>query len=313
VTYTPIVVGNQTISAFYFGDPVHTASHGNTTLTVLQRPTTTSVSCTPATLAPTQPSTCTATVHDTGPGTPTPPTGTIGFPIPGGVPALGGSFAGEPCTVVAIPPDSASCSVTYFAPISVGDQTISAFYFGDPVHTASHGNTTLTVLQRPTTTSVSCTPASLAPTQPTTCTATVHDTGPGTPTPPTGTIGFPIPGGGGSFAGEPCTVVAIPPDSASCSVTYTPIVVGNPTISAFYFGDPVHTASHGNTTLIDGSGGGSVGGGTGGGNPGATPELDSLVLFAAGAAGILGYGRMRLQAGRRRNRLAHGDPPVTSD
>ena len=31
----------------------------------------------------------------------------------------------------------------------------------------------------------------------------------------------------------------------------------------------------------------------------ATPELDSLVLFGTGAAGLGGYGLMRLRAGRR--------------
>jgi hypothetical protein len=43
-------------------------------------------------------------------------------------------------------------------------------------------------------------------------------------------------------------------------------------------------------------------GGTGGttGGTGATPELDSILLFGAGAAGLAGYARMRILAGRRK-------------
>jgi hypothetical protein len=33
----------------------------------------------------------------------------------------------------------------------------------------------------------------------------------------------------------------------------------------------------------------------------ATPELDSLVLFGTGAAGVAGYALMRLRAGRRQD------------
>jgi hypothetical protein len=33
----------------------------------------------------------------------------------------------------------------------------------------------------------------------------------------------------------------------------------------------------------------------------ATPELDSVVLFGTGAAGIVGYGLMRLRARRRQD------------
>jgi hypothetical protein len=45
-----------------------------------------------------------------------------------------------------------------------------------------------------------------------------------------------------------------------------------------------------------GGGGGGTGTGTGGG---ATPELDSILLFGSGLAGIGGYALMRLRAGRR--------------
>jgi hypothetical protein len=38
----------------------------------------------------------------------------------------------------------------------------------------------------------------------------------------------------------------------------------------------------------------------GGGGPGATPELDSLLLFGAGASGLLAYARVRIRGTRRR-------------
>jgi hypothetical protein len=41
---------------------------------------------------------------------------------------------------------------------------------------------------------------------------------------------------------------------------------------------------------VESGGGGGPGGGP---NPGATPELDSLVLFASGLLGVLGYARRR--------------------
>ena len=35
-------------------------------------------------------------------------------------------------------------------------------------------------------------------------------------------------------------------------------------------------------------------------SPAATPELDSLLLFGSGLAGVLGYGALHLRARRRR-------------
>ena len=55
----------------------------------------------------------------------------------------------------------------------------------------------------------------------------------------------------------------------------------------------------------NGNGNGSSNGNGGGNNlPGlsATPELDSLALFGAGAAGMVGYALMRLRAARRQDK-----------
>ena len=52
------------------------------------------------------------------------------------------------------------------------------------------------------------------------------------------------------------------------------------------------------------SGGNSNGNGNGNDPPvlSATPELDSLALFGAGAAGLVGYTLLRLRAGRRQDK-----------
>jgi len=54
----------------------------------------------------------------------------------------------------------------------------------------------------------------------------------------------------------------------------------------------------------NGSSNGNGGNGNGNNLPGlsATPELDSLALFGAGAAGMVGYALMRLRAARRQDK-----------
>jgi hypothetical protein len=55
----------------------------------------------------------------------------------------------------------------------------------------------------------------------------------------------------------------------------------------------------GGTTGGGTTGGGTTGGTTGGPGPGQTPELDSFLLFGAGALGVAGYARSRFMARRR--------------
>jgi hypothetical protein len=70
---------------------------------------------------------------------------------------------------------------------------------------------------------------------------------------------------------------------------------------------PIAAAPGGNGNG-NGNGGNSGNGGNGNGNGNnppalsATPELDSLALFGAGAAGMVGYALMRLRAGRRQDK-----------
>src|SRR5439155_6242233 len=71
---------------------------------------------------------------------------------------------------------SASCSVTY-TPTTAGAHAITASYGGDATHEGSSGVTAaaVTVTKHPTTTSVSCSPATFPAGVSTTCTATVTD------------------------------------------------------------------------------------------------------------------------------------------
>jgi hypothetical protein len=106
--------------------------------------------------------------------------------------------------------------------------------------------------QDPTSTSVACSPGTVAVGKPSTCTATVTDTAGSGQTTPTGTVTFGS-GGPGSFTGSPCTLAQTSPGVASCQVTYIPGASGTPTradtITATYSGDPAHTGGNGTTAV----------------------------------------------------------------
>lgn len=99
-----------------------------------------------------------------------------------------------------------------------------------------------------TSTSVSCTPSLAIVNQPTTCTATVTDTSPGTPITPTGSVSF-VSSGPGTFSASSCTLAGTGA-SASCSVSYTPTAFGSVTITATCPGDSNHLGSSGSVALI---------------------------------------------------------------
>jgi hypothetical protein len=63
-----------------------------------------------------------------------------------------------------------------------------------------------------------------------------------------------------------------------------------------------NTATVCSSVRVSGGCSGDGGGDDGGGlpNPRATPELDSLVLFGTGAAGLASYLRMRVRGARRK-------------
>lgn len=104
--------------------------------------------------------------------------------------------------------------------------------------TATDGGRTATATMRvtalPTTTSLTCTPASFPLRSSTGCEVIVTTTGGGAP--PGGSVSL-APSGGCTLAG------------GECLATVTPSVVGTTTVTASYPGDSAHAASHGSTTV----------------------------------------------------------------
>ena len=244
VSIMPTVAGTASVSGNYGGDSTHNTSTGGTAVTVNRRSTGTSISCSPNPVAVAQSTTCTATVTDSSPGTPSTPAGTVGFTSTGA-----GSFAGSPCNLVAGTNGTASCSVTYTpSGIAPRNDTITGVFtsaVSDSVHNGSQGMFPLSVgvvVVDPTGTNVSCSPGTVVVNQPTTCTATVTDTASAGATPPTGTVTF-TPSGS-------CTLSNPSGASASCSVNITPTGTGSLSVSASYAGDATHGTSSGRTSVI---------------------------------------------------------------
>jgi virginiamycin B lyase len=126
----------------------------------------------------------------------------------------------------------------------------------------------------PTTTTLSCTPTSVATGNPTTCTAVVHDSA--STSPPTGNVN--LTGNGATFfSGNPCTLTPLSGGGgSSCVVGAVPTVAGTQTLIAAYSGDPVHSSSSGTLSLCAGSACTSSGGG--GGGPGGTRKAPACVV-----------------------------------
>src|SRR2546427_9360996 len=213
--------------------PSHTDQNVNAVVTAAA--TTTTVSCTPASVAIGASTHWTATVMDPS-STPTTPAGSVTFSSSGT-----GTFSGSPCTMSGSGA-SATCSAS-FTPsgTSARTDTITGTYSGDSGHLGSENTFALTVTlgTHATSTAVSCTPSAVAPTQVVSCTATVTDTS-ATPTRPTGTITWSH-SGTGSFSVGTCTLNGGTP--SICTVQYTPTATGPHDISASYGGDPTHDVS----------------------------------------------------------------------
>src|SRR4029077_4029845 len=194
-----------------------------------QHATSTVVACSPNSVIANQDSSCTATVSDTSTGPITTPTGTVTFSETGPV----GSFSSTPCTLV-----SGSCSVT-FTPTTAGNALTTGTYGGDAAHSGSTSPaTSIAVSLRTTSTAIVCQSPVLV-NQPSSCTATVSDTSPGTPSTVTGNVSFTETGPTGTFGSTTCIL-----SSSSCSVTFTATVPGNATITAAYGGDAAHSTSN---------------------------------------------------------------------
>src|SRR5437667_4347297 len=244
---TSTTAGAKTLTATYGGDcNFNTSTSPGAPHQVNVRPTTTTVNCTPASVPVGSPTSCTATVTDTGPGTAITPTGTVSFASSGA-----GTFGSSSCGLSGSG-NSATCSVTY-TPSAVGTHTITASYSGDTTHATSSGTFDVTVIKHGTTTDVSCTPATAPVGSATSCTATVTDPAPVSASAPTGTVRFTS--CGGTLSSSRCPprrssdLLSGSGNTATCSVTYTPSAVATHTITASYSGDTTHAMSSGTTVV----------------------------------------------------------------
>jgi hypothetical protein len=95
-------------------------------------------------------------------------------------------------------------------------------------------------------------------------------------------------------------LVTSAPPAATATPTPMSTLTPTPTLTVTPTPTPVHTVTPTPTPTEIGAGGGGGGSGGGGGNPGATPELDSLLLFGSGLAGLAGLARLRFLAARRK-------------
>jgi flagellin-like protein len=195
-------------------------------------PTTTAVSCIPASVGIGVSSTCTASVSGY--------SGSVAGEMVTFTQSGTGSvtFQSEnTCSLSAANP--ATCSVAVRGS-TIGSVTITATYPGDDNNVGGSGSTTLTVGKSSTATTVTCVPAIVGSGSSTTCTAMV--TGYGTPT---GTVIF-TSSGAGTFSPSngQCTL-----SGGSCHVSFIPSNTGTQTITATYGGDNNNAGSSGTFSL----------------------------------------------------------------
>src|SRR2546422_805604 len=246
VTFSSTSTGVASITAIYSGDTGYAASTSTSvdvTVTIAAHQTTATISCSPNPVLAGVYSTCTAIVTDTSTSGATTPTGQVTMSVQ--LPA--GGKANELCTLSGTGA-TASCSgtIAYLAAFTANIQAAYAGDTGPPAHYGSTGSTILTATARPTTTTLTCIPASVNTGSATTCTASVTDNRPistGLSLPTTGTVGFTT-SGTTTFATS-CTLVAVTTATALCSVTYTPTGTSarTDTITANYVGDSTHATS----------------------------------------------------------------------
>ncbi|HEX3974654.1 MAG TPA: hypothetical protein VHW96_00235 [Solirubrobacteraceae bacterium] len=186
-----------------------------------RRPATTSVGCVPASIASGQPTHCTVTVTDTGPGATTTPQGRVSL-----VTDAPGTITGSPC-LLSGSGAAATCRVTYVPVVgATAPATLTARFPGDYEHLAGSGDTVVAVTadRARTRTRMSCRPALITLGQSTTCTASVAARHRGVAAAPTGTVTFAADRPDAAFT-NPCTLSEAG-EGAICQITATPEVPG---------------------------------------------------------------------------------------
>jgi peptidase A4-like protein/Big-like domain-containing protein len=187
--------------------------------------------------------TFTATVADTGSGTPAAPTGTVTWNDGG----KGGTFGSTSCTLSPSTSSSSTCSVTYAPSTSspVGSITVTASYSGDSTHSQSSGSGSIAIGKRSTSAGIS--PGSISVTHGTKVmwTVTVRDTSAGSATSPSGTVTWKV---SGLAAKATCTLQASGSGVSTCIVSGV-LPVGSYTMTATYNGDSIHSTSSGTSSV----------------------------------------------------------------
>ncbi len=247
-----VAAGNYPITVL---TPVPGGGLSNSLNFQVQRTSSLAITCSPSFSIPiNSPTTCTATVTDTGSGPGTAPTGIVAawFETHG----LPGSFSPSSCAVAPINSTQSSCSVTYTPGINPGSNgyQLSGTYSGD------HGNSTatasITPVRRTESTAVSCSPNPVIAGNSTTCLVTVTDTDIPTAVTPTGTVSLTSSQITGSFSPAPNCVLSGSGAVATCSVSYSQTAIASATISANHSpispvttNDRNHTGSSGSAIL----------------------------------------------------------------
>ena len=238
-TYTPTTPGTHRLTVSYAGNANHQPSSGFRDITVVSplRSTTTTVNCSPGSVATGSTVICTATVADSAGAGASAPAGTINFVSDGS-----GEFTAQAsCTLSQVgATTSSSCSRTY-RPSAQGDGShrVTAGYSGSGTHSPDEGSFDVTVSPqlRLTSTELSCGPATIGPYQHSVCTVTVRDIDP-SPQPPIGVVSLTTNGPGAyQLDSNPpsftefgsCYASAVSADTARCTIDYRPEVRGTGT------------------------------------------------------------------------------------
>jgi len=234
VAGSALATGSNTITAAYGGSIAFTSSSGTTTVTVTVTvvATSTTVSASPASITSAASTTITATVKPAS-GTQT-PTGTVTFSL--GTKSLGtGTLSSGVATL----------NVSGSA-LAIGTNTITAAYAATTSFSASSGTTAVTVTAPPvsTTTALSASPTSIAPTASTVLTATVKPAS--GMTAPTGTVTFTL---GTVTLGTGTLTASGSSATATLTVKGSQLVTGSNTVKASYGGSTAFSASSGTATV----------------------------------------------------------------
>jgi hypothetical protein len=215
-TTSGLLVGSDTITASYSGDPNFLPSSGTWTQTVNKAATTTALTSSPNPSSYSQSVTFTATVTSTFGGT---PTGTVRFTS--GTTTL--------CNTATLSGGVATCP---YATLPAGSDSVTATYNGDSNHATSSGSETQTVNKATTTTALTSTPNPSNFNQSVTFTATVTGQFGGTPT---GTVTFT------SGTTTLCNMMGLSAGVATC--VYSTLPSGSDLVTASYSGDTNYVGS----------------------------------------------------------------------